>query len=172
VLFGDVNPSGHLPVTIARNVGQLPVYYYKTPAARRGYVFDENTPLFPFGYGLSYTTFSLSKPSLDRAQIASSEKARVSVTVSNTGLRAGDEVVQMYIHHPVSTVVQPILVLRGFLRVHLAAGESKTITFDVGPEELAILNTEMKRTVEPGKVDVLVGVNAAETSVAQLTVMP
>ena len=99
VLFGDVNPSGHLPVTIARNVGQLPVYYYKTPAARRGYVFDENTPLFPFGFGLSYTTFSYSKPTVDPGKLSAKEKAKVSVLVTNTGSRAGDEVVQMYIHH-------------------------------------------------------------------------
>ena len=172
VLFGDVNPSGHLPVTIARNVGQLPVYYYKTPAARRGYVFDENTPLFPFGFGLSYTTFSYGKPTVDREKLSAKEKTKVSVLVTNTGTRAGDEVVQMYIHHPVSGVVQPVIALRGFKRVHLNAGESATVTFDVGPEEFAILDTQLKRAVEPGKVDVLVGANSAETSSVELTVVP
>jgi len=172
VLFGDVNPSGHLPVAIARNVGQLPVYYYKTPAARRGYVFDQNTPLFPFGFGLSYTTFSFGKPTVDREKLPAKEKAKISVLVTNTGSRAGDEVVQMYIHHQVSSVVQPLIALRGFRRIHLNAGESATVTFEVGAEELSILDPQMKRTVELGRVDVLVGANSAETSSAELTVVP
>jgi len=171
VLFGDVNPSGHLPVTIARNVGQLPVYYYKTPAARRGYVFEDNSPLYPFGYGLSYTTFSFGKPVLNRAEISAHEKAIVSVTVSNSGSRAGDEVVQMYIHHPVSSVVQPVMALRGFKRVHLEAGKSETVTFDVGSDELSILNAGMKRVVESGPVDILIGPNSADTASARLTVL-
>jgi beta-glucosidase len=131
VLFGDVNPSGHLPVSIARNVGQLPVYYYKTPAARRGYVFDSNTPLYPFGFGLSYTTFSFGKPTVDLDRIARNGTATASVTVTNTGSRAGDEIVQMYVHHQVSSVVQPIEMLRDFTRIHLEPGESVTLTFKV-----------------------------------------
>ena len=170
VLFGDVNPSGHLPVTIARNVGQLPVYYYKTPAARRGYVFGENTPLFPFGFGLSYTTFSFGKPSVDREKISAKEKANVSVLVTNTGTRSGDEVVQMYVHHPVSSVVQPVIALHGFKRVHLEAGKSATVKFEVGPDELSILDAQMKRTVEPGLVDVLIGPSSSETSPVRVTV--
>ena len=150
ILFGDVNPSGHLPVTIARNVGQLPVYYYKTPAARRGYVFNDNSPLFPFGHGLSYTTFSFGAPKLDRDQISPKETTKVSVTVSNTGSRAGEQVVQMYIHHPMSSVVQPVSTLRGFKRVHLEPGASTTVGFDVGPDQFSILNAQMQRTVEPG----------------------
>jgi len=170
VLFGDVNPSGRLPVTIARNVGQLPVFYYKTPAARRGYVFNENSPLFPFGFGLSYTTFEIAKPASDHEQIAHTGKAQVSVTVTNTGKRAGDQVVQMYIHHPVSSVVQPVLALKGFQRIHLEPGASQKVTFEVGPEQLSILDVNMQRVVEPGKVDVLIGANSAETSAVQLTV--
>ena len=172
VLFGDVNPSGHLPVTIARNVGQLPAYYYKTPAARRGYVFSDNSPLFPFGFGLSYTTFAIGKPSVDQEQISKDAKTHVSVTVSNTGSRAGDQVIQMYVHHPVSTVVQPVLALRGFKRVHLEPGGSTTISFDVGPDELAILDRNMQKTVEPGKVEILIGANSAETQKAELSVTP
>jgi beta-glucosidase len=169
VLFGDVNPSGHLPVTIARNVGQLPVYYYKTPAARRGYVFHENTPLFPFGWGLSYTTFSYSL-SVDHEKIAAGETAKVSATVTNTGSRAGDQVVQMYVHHGVSSVVQPVIALKGFKRVHLEPGASTTVTFNVGPEQLAILDARMQKTVEPGPVDILIGSSSAETSTVRLTV--
>ena len=171
VLFGDVNPSGRLPVTVARNVGQLPVFYYKTPAARRGYVFNDNSPLYPFGFGLSYTTFSYGKPTVDREQMSAKDKATVSVTVTNTGSRAGDEVVQMYVHHPVSSVVQPVIALKGFKRVHLEAGKSETVTFEVGADELSILNAEMKRVVEPGAVDVMVGANSAETQSARVTVV-
>lgn len=170
VLFGDVDPSGRLPVTIPRSVGQLPVFYYKTPAARRGYVFNDNSPLFPFGFGLSYTTFDISTPVADRAQIARNGKAQVSVTVTNTGKRAGDQVVQMYIHHPVSSVVQPVILLKGFKRVHLEPGASQKVTFEVGPDELSFLDANMQRVVEPGKVDVQIGANSAETSTVQLTV--
>jgi beta-glucosidase len=170
ILFGDVNPSGHLAVTIARNVGQLPVYYYKTPAARRGYVFHETTPLFPFGYGLSYTTFTIGKPSLDRDKISAKESVKVAVTVTNSGTRAGDQVIQMYIHHPVSSVVQPVIALRGFHRVHLEPGASTTVSFDVSPDSLSILNAEMRKVIEPGEVDILVGANSAETSSVHLTI--
>jgi len=170
VLFGDVNPSGHLPVTIARNVGQLPVYYYKTPAARRGYVFHENSPLFPFGHGLSYSTFKFGNPTLDRDRISVKDVAKVSVTITNTGSRAGDQVVQMYIHHPVSSVVQPVIALRGFKRVHLEPGATSTVSFDVGSEQLAFLNSQMERVVEPGAVDILIGSSSAETSSARLTI--
>jgi beta-glucosidase len=170
VLFGDVNPSGHLPVSIARNVGQLPVYYYKTPAARRGYVFDDNTPLFPFGWGLSYTTFTFGKPAVDREKIAAHETAKVTVTVTNSGAKAGDQVVQMYVHHPVSSIVQPVIALRGFKRVHLEPGASTTVSFDVGPEQLSILDARMQKTVEPGSVEIRIGANSVETSSVSLTI--
>ena len=170
VLFGDINPSGHLPVTIARNVGQLPVYYYKTPAGRRGYVFDSNAPLFPFGFGLSYTTFTFGRPTLDRERIAPKETAHISVTITNTGSRPGDEVVQMYIHHGLSSMVQPIEMLRGFKRIHLEPGASTNVTFEIGPEQLSILNAEMKRVVESGPVDVLIGPNSTDTSKVPLVI--
>lgn len=171
VIFGDVNPSGHLAVTIPRNVGQLPVYYYKTAAARRGYVLNPNTPLYPFGFGLSYTTFEISKPTANREQITRTSKAQVSVTVSNTGKRAGDQVVQMYVHHPVSSVVQPLIALKGFRRVHLEPGASKKVMFEVGPDELSILDVNMQKVVEPGKVDILIGSSSTETNAVQLTVL-
>jgi beta-glucosidase len=170
ILFGDVNPSGHLPVAIARNTGQLPVYYYKTPAARRGYVFHDNTSLFPFGLGLSYTTFKFGEPTLDRDQISPKQTAKVSVSVTNTGSRVGDQVVQMYVHHRVSSVVQPVIALRGFKRVHLEPGAATTVSFEVGPDQLSILNAEMKRVVEPGQVEIMVGASSAATSSALLTI--
>jgi beta-glucosidase len=170
VLFGDVNPSGHLPVTIARNVGQLPVFYYKTPNARLGYVLDDNTPLFPFGFGLSYTTFSIGELTVDHETMGRNGTAKVSVTVTNTGLRAGDEVVQMYVHHPISSIVQPVIALRGFQRIHLGPHESKAVSFDVGPEQLSILDAEMNRTVETGPVEILIGLSSVDTSKVQLIV--
>ena len=170
VLFGDVNPSGHLPVSFPRNVGQLPVYYYRTPASRRGYVFDDNSPLFPFGLGLSYTKFTFGKPVVDRETISADQTAQVSVAVTNSGKRAGDEVVQLYVHHPLSSIVQPIIALRGFKRIHLEAGQSKTIVFDVGPEQLSILNVKMRRVVEPGPVEIRIGPNSAESIAVQLVV--
>ena len=170
VLFGDVNPSGKLPMTIARSAGQLPVFYYKTPQARLGYVFNDNTPLYPFGYGLSYTTFSYGKPALDRPQIARDGSAKVSVTVTNSGPRAGDEIVQMYVHPRVSSVVQPVLRLAGFERIHLKPGEAKSVSFTVGPEQLAIWNRQMQHVVEPGVVDVSVGANVTQLESVQLKV--
>jgi beta-glucosidase len=171
VLFGDVNPSGHLPVTIARNVGQLPVYYYKTPAARRGYVLHDNSPLFPFGFGLSYTTFTFGPPTIDHDQISPSGKAAVSVTITNSGSRAGDEVVQLYVHHAVSSVVQPVIALKGFKRIHLEPKASTTVTFDIAADQLSILNVGMHRVVETDAVDLRLGPSSAETTSVRLTVV-
>ena len=170
VLFGDVNPSGHLPVTIARNVGQLPVFYYKMPKSRLGYVSSDNSPLFPFGFGLSYTTFTLGTPTTDRTTIDPRDTARVSVTVTNSGRRAGDQVVQMYVHHPVSSIAQPEILLRAFKRIHLDSGQSTTVTFDAGPGQLSILNAGMQWVVEPGPVEMLIGTSSAETSKVRLVV--
>jgi beta-glucosidase len=139
-------------------------------AARLGYVFGSNKPLYPFGYGLSYTTFSYGKPALDRVQIRAGETARASVTVTNTGARAGEEVVQMYVRHGVSSVVQPVLALRGFQRVHLTPGETKTVSFDLGPEQLAILDRQMKWTVEAGSAEILVGRDSVDLQGVALTV--
>lgn len=171
ILFGDTNPSGRLPVTIARSAGQLPVYYYKTPTARLGYVFNDNKPLYPFGFGLSYTTFTYDKPVLDRTQIARDGTATVSVKVTNSGTRAGAEVVQLYVHPKISSVVQPVMRLAGFERVELAPGKSATVSFPVGPEQLAIWDSRMQQTVEPGKVDVMVGPNVSQTATVQLEVI-
>lgn len=172
VLFGDVNPSGKLTVTIPRNAGQVPAFYDHKPLARLGYVFDDITPLYPFGYGLSYTRFTYGRPVFDRTRIAPTGSARVSVTVTNSGARAGDEIVQMYVHPQVSSVAQPVKRLAGFERVHLDPGQAKTVRFDVGPEQLAIWNRTMVRTVEPGKVDVMVGGSSASVETIVLDVTP
>ena len=172
ILFGDVNPSGKLPVTIARSAGQLPVFYYKSPQARLGYVFNDNSPLYPFGYGLSYTTFTYGKPTMDQAQIQRGGSAKVSVSVTNSGARAGEEAVQMYVHPRVSSVAQPMLRLAGFERIHLQPGETGTIGFTIGPEQLAIWNRQMQRVVEPGIVDVFVGGSSSQLESVQFEVRP
>jgi beta-glucosidase len=169
VLFGDFNPAGRLPITVPRNVGQLPVYYYSKPSAKRGYLYSPATPLFSFGYGLSYTTFRYDNFRLAPATITTSGSTSMSVDVTNSGTRAGDEVVQMYIHHEVSSVTQPIKILKGFQRISLKAGETRTVQFTLGPEELRIYNRQMKRVVEPGKISVMVGPDSAHLTTVELT---
>ncbi len=170
ILFGDANPGGKLPVTIARSVGQLPMYYNYKPSAHRGYLFDSAAPLFPFGYGLSYTTFDISAPRLSAATIAPDGSVDVTVEVKNTGARAGDEVVQLYIRDQVSSVTRPVKELKGFQRVSLAPGETKTVTFKVTPQALRFWNADMKRIVEPGDFDIMVGPNSVDLKKTVLTV--
>jgi len=156
-LFGDVNPGGKLPITMPRSVGHVPAYYNHKPSARRGYLFDSVEPLFAFGFGLSYTTFAFANLELDRAEIAAGESARVSVDVTNTGPVAGDEVVQLYIRDVVSSVTRPVKELKGFQRITLAPGETRTVTFDVTPEHLAFWDIDMAWRVEPGEFRLMVG---------------
>lgn len=170
VLFGDVNPGGKLPLTIPRSVGQLPLFYNHKPTARRGYLFDTTEPLWPFGFGLSYTTFEISEPRLDRSVIGVSESTMVSVDVTNTGSRAGDEVVQLYVRDLVSSVTRPVLELKGFVRLTLAPGERRTVSFPVGPEQLRFFDRHMRRIVEPGEFEILVGPNSVDLQKVSLTV--
>jgi len=157
VLFGDVNPGGKLPMTIPCSAGHVPAYYNYKPSARRGYLFDSVAPLFPFGFGLSYTRFAFEHLRLDRTAIAASETARVSVDVVNTGERAGDEVVQLYIRDLVSSVTRPVKELKGFQRITLEPGERRTVVFDVTPEHLAFYDINMEWRVEPGEFRLMVG---------------
>ncbi|HVE34680.1 MAG TPA: glycoside hydrolase family 3 N-terminal domain-containing protein [Gemmatimonadaceae bacterium] len=170
VLFGDVNPGGKLPVTVARDVGQVPVFYNYKPSARRGYVLDTIAPLYPFGFGLSYTTFAYSNLRVSAKQIPATGRARVSVDVRNTGSRAGDEVVQLYIRDEVSNATRPVKELRGFQRVSLAPGETRTVSFDVGPEHLSYHGAGMKRVVEPGTFQLMVGGSSADLQSVSLVV--
>ncbi|MEO1088396.1 MAG: glycoside hydrolase family 3 C-terminal domain-containing protein, partial [Acidobacteriota bacterium] len=170
VLFGDVNPGGKFPVTIPRHVGQLPMFYNAKPTARRGYLFETTDPLWPFGFGLSYTTFELSELKLDRATISADGSATVSVAVENTGDRAGDEVVQLYIRDVVSSVTRPVQELKAFERVSLGPGERKTVSFTVGPEQLRFFDRDMNRVVEPGDFELRVGTSSVEQITATLTV--
>ena len=157
VLFGDMNPGGKLPVSVARDVGQLPIFYNRKPSARRGYVFGETTPLWPFGHGLSYTTFAYGTPRVDSTRILPSGHTTLAVDVTNTGTRAGDEVVQLYVHARVSRVTRPVQELRGFQRISLSAGETRTVRFDVTPRTLGYYGPAMKWVVEPGTFDLMVG---------------
>jgi beta-glucosidase len=127
-------------------------------------------PLWPFGYGLSYTTFSISDPAVTPSSIAVSARATVTVDVANTGSRAGDEVVQLYIHDIVSSVTRPVLELRGFTRVTLAPGEHKTVSFTIGPDALSLVDRQMRRVVEPGRFEILVGTSSADLKKAILDV--
>jgi beta-glucosidase len=157
VLFGDYNPSGKLPVTIPRNVGQLPYYYYHKPTARRGYLFSDKEPLFAFGYGLSYTTFKYANLRVTPEKTGPQGEANVTVDVTNTGKMAGDEIVQMYIRDDVGSVTRPVRELKGFARISLKPGETKTVEFEITPDKLSFLNEDMKRVVEPGMFTVMVG---------------
>ena len=170
ILFGDFNPGGKLPVTLARSVGQLPMFYNHKPSARRGYLFGSTEPLFPFGFGLSYTHFEIGDPQLSAPSIRKDGSVTVTVDVRNTGTRAGDEVVQLYIHDEVSSVTRPVKELKGFQRVSLRAGEAKTLSFEIGPRALQFWNADMQRVVEPGSFSILVGPNSVDLKRAVLTV--
>ncbi|WP_213602534.1 beta-glucosidase BglX [Pseudoxanthomonas japonensis] len=167
VLFGDVNPSAKLPVTFPHNVGQVPIYYAhkntgRPPSEQEKYTSKYLdvpwTPLYAFGHGLSYTTFRYDAPVVAKKTLAPSAlQQQVSVRVTNTGKREGVEVVQLYVRDDVATVTRPVKQLRGFQRVSLAPGESKTVTFDLGFEDLAMYDDRMQRVVEPGTFTVYVG---------------
>ncbi len=170
ILFGDVNPGGKLPLTIARSLGQLPMYYNQKPTAHRGYLFDTTQPLFPFGFGLSYTTFEIGEPQVSAARIKAGDPVNVTVSVKNTGKVAGDEVVQLYLHDVVSSVTRPVKELKGFRRVTLAPGESKTVQFTLDREAFAVWNQDMKRVVEPGAFEIMAGPNSVDLKTTTLEV--
>jgi beta-glucosidase len=163
VLFGDVNPGGKLTVTVPRSVGDLPVYYNHKPLVHEHpYVSGPYAPLYPFGHGLSYTTFHYDQLQVSPAQAKVGEPITVSVAVKNTGNRPGDEVVQLYVRDSVSSVSRPVKELKDFRRITLAPGETKTVSFVVTPDKLQFYNLEMKRVIEPGEFQVMVGTSSAE----------
>ena len=166
VLFGDVAPSGKLPVTVPRVTGQVPIYYSHKNTGRpplpdvkwnSKYIDAPFTPLFPFGYGLSYTTFEYSNLRVSRSTLRGSESLTVSVDLRNSGSRAGTEVAQLYLRDDAATVTRPVRELRGFRRVTLQPGQSQTLTFTLGPEDLAMYDRDLRRVVEPGGFTVWVG---------------
>jgi glycosyl hydrolase family 3/fibronectin type III domain protein len=170
ILFGDANPGGKLPVTIPRSVGQLPITYNEKPSAHRGYLFDSKDPLFPFGFGLSYTRFEIGAPKLSAPQIPKTGSVTVTVDVRNTGKVAGDEVIQLYLRDVVSSVTRPRKELKGFKRVTLAPGASTTVTFTVDSGALALWDKDMKHVVEPGEFHIMVGPNSVDLKSVTLNV--
>jgi beta-glucosidase len=165
VLFGAVNPGGKLPITIPRHVGQIPLYYGHKPSGGRSnwkvdYVDGPHRPLWPFGFGRSYTTFELSDLRLSAGSIGIDEELAIEATVTNTGKRDGDEVVQLYIRDVEASVTRPRLELKGFRRVRLTAGERATVTFRMSAEQLAFTGVDHRLRLEPGRIEVHVGTSS------------
>jgi beta-xylosidase len=169
VLFGDFNPGGKLPISFPRSAGHLPVFYNYKPSGRRGYLFDDVSPLYAFGYGLSYTTFEIKDLRLAKKSIRRNGATRVMAEVTNTGKRAGTEVVQMYIRDLVSSVTRPVKELKGFVKVSLKPGETKTVTFDITPDSLAFYDVNMKFVVEPGDFEIMVGNSSRDSDLQKVT---
>ena len=157
VLFGDFNPGGKLPISFPRSAGHVPVFYNYKPSARRGFLFADVSPLFAFGYGLSYTSFEIKNVRLAKKKIKRGETTRLSVDVKNTGKRAGTETVQLYIRDLVSSVTRPVKELKDFQKIALQPGETKTVTLEITPESLAFYDVKMKYVVEPGEFEIMVG---------------
>lgn len=172
VLFGDYNPGGKLPVSFPRTAGQLPIYYNKKPTARRGYLFSTTEPLYPFGFGLSYTSFSYSNLKIQKPSMKPHEETLVTVDVKNTGKVRGEEVAQMYIRDEVSSVTRPVKELKDFTRISLEPGETRQVTFKITPQKLAFYNREMKRVVEPGTFQIMVGGNSVNLIGRPLLIEP
>jgi beta-glucosidase len=170
VLFGRANPGGKLTVTFPRSVGQLPCYYDHKPSRFRQYVATDSTPLFPFGFGLSYTTFGYRNLNVAPARIAPDGSTRVTVDVTNTGTVPGDEIVELYLHKLISLPTRPVMELKDFSRVALAPGETKTVTFTLDAEKLSALGLDMKPVVQPGDFEIMVGRSSVDFLKSTLTV--
>jgi beta-glucosidase len=178
VLFGDYNPSGKLPVAFPRVVGQLPMTYARKSTGRPGpdpgvtwssYTDVPNDPLYPFGFGLSYTTFAYSEPKLSAAEIGRDGSLQVTATVTNTGRRAGVEVVQLYVRDLVGSVTRPIKELKGFQKVELQPGESREVSFSLRPSDLAFYTAAGRWEAEPGAFKVYVGGSSRDVKEAGVT---
>ncbi|WP_296121056.1 beta-glucosidase BglX [uncultured Bacteroides sp.] len=181
VLFGDVNPSGKLTMTFPKNVGQIPLFYNHKNTGRplqegkwfekfrSSYLDVDNEPLYPFGYGLSYTTFRYSDIALSASAMGQDGSITAAVTVTNTGKRDGAEVVQLYIRDLVGSITRPVKELKGFEKIFLKAGESKTVTFKITPELLRFYDYDLKQVAEPGDFDVMIGGDSRNVRYARLT---
>ncbi|RYC50843.1 glycoside hydrolase family 3 C-terminal domain-containing protein [Flagellimonas olearia] len=174
VLFGDYNPAGRLPITFPVHEAQLPLYYNHKPTGRGDdYINLTGKPLFPFGYGLSYTTFAYEDIQIDAPSISKDQTTTVRFKVTNTGELDGDEVVQLYLRDILASVARPIMELKGFQRVHLKKGETKELSFEITPEMLTMLNEGMERVVEPGNFRIMIGSSSNDIRLrAILTVEP
>jgi beta-glucosidase len=177
VLFGDVNPSGKLTTTFPQNVGQVPIYYAHKNTGRplkgkwfqkflSNYLDVSNEPLYPFGFGLSYTEFGYGDLKISASEITSADSMRVSIDVTNKGTRDGSEVVQLYIRDLVGSVTRPVKELKGFQKINLKAGETKTVNFTIGTKDLSFYNSDLKFVAEPGEFQVFVGGNSRDVKQA------
>lgn len=180
ILFGDYNPSGKLPMTFPRSVGQVPIYYNEKSTGRpfdpnskwtSKYIDSPNTPLFPFGYGLSYTTFEYAEPKPNKTTFKKGEPLKISVTVRNTGKRAGEEVVQLYLRDLVGSVTRPVRELKGFRKIMLQPGEAKTVEFTLTDTDLSFYRKDMTFGSEPGEFDIMVGGNSMDTKKVRVTML-
>ncbi|WP_339832484.1 glycoside hydrolase family 3 N-terminal domain-containing protein [Paenibacillus sp. FSL R7-0272] len=170
LLFGDVNPSGRLTISIPKHVGQLPVYYNGKRSRGKRYLEEDLEPRYVFGYGLSYTTFEYSKPKLTRTSMTSIEHVTLTVEITNTGQRSGAEVVQLYIADIVSQMTRPAKELKAFSKIRLESGETRTVAFQIGAEQLQYIGRDLKPVVEPGQFHLHVGRNVNDTEWIELTV--
>ncbi|HZI68543.1 MAG TPA: glycoside hydrolase family 3 C-terminal domain-containing protein, partial [Hanamia sp.] len=181
VLFGNYNPSGRITVSFPRNVGQIPIYYNHlntgrpfhpgdSPKFKSDYLDVSNDPLYPFGYGLSYTTFQYSNVSLSANSLQANGKITASVNVTNTGTRSGKETVQMYIQDLVGSIARPVKELKGFKQITLQPGETKKVSFPITTKDLKFYNSDLKYNYEPGDFKVFIGSNSADVKEADFTV--
>lgn len=175
VLFGEYNPSGKLSMTFPRNIGQIPIYYNSKNTGRpmdpnnkysTKYLDVPNSPLYPFGYGLSYTTFSYGEVQLSSATIKTGQNITASVTVTNTGKFDGVETVQLYIRDMVGSISRPIKELKGFKKISLKAGESATVSFRISVDDLKFYNADLKYIAEPGEFKLFIGGNSQDVKEA------
>jgi beta-glucosidase len=180
VLFGDYNPGGKLPISVPRTVGQVPIYYNHKNTGRPSdedekytskYLDVPSTPLYPFGHGLSYTSFRYRNLRLSAARIRAADSLTVSVEVTNTGDRAGDEVVQLYLRDDVASLSRPVKQLRGFRRITLEPGQTRTVSFALARDDLAFYGPDLRRMVEPGTFTVYVGTSSVDVSEARFEVV-
>lgn len=179
MLFGNVNPSGKLPVTFPRNLGQVPIYYNMKNTGRpidpakpdykfaSRYIDCPNDRLYPFGFGLSYTTFKYSKPELDRSSLKSGEQLTASTVVTNTGNQDGTEIVQLYIRDLVGSVTRPVKELKGFQRISLKKGQRRKVEFTVSQKDLSFLRRDMTWGTEPGEFEIFIGTNSQDVQSAK-----
>jgi beta-glucosidase len=171
LILGNIAPSGKLPITIPRSVGHIPAYYSYKPSARRGYAFEDVKPLYAFGHGLSYTTFKYGTPSVSASQIKQNQNVTVAVSVTNTGSREGSEVVQLYIRDLISSVTRPVKELKDFKKITLKAGETQTVTFTITPDKLSFYNRDMKKIVEAGEFEIMVGTASDDVQLVKFSVV-
>ncbi len=169
VLLGTKDPGGRLPISMPRSVGHIPAYYNYKPTARRGYLFDDVSAAWSFGYGLSYTEWTVASPTLSAASALLGESVSVSTSVTNVGDRPGSQVIQLYVRDRVSLVTRPIKELKGFEKVSLAPGEQTTVTFQLGREQFEYLGAEMEWTVEPGEFDIMIGTSSRTEDLQSVT---